>query len=463
MDIDDSVKRFIVKSIIMNQKYTIYEHIRTITRILKKSFIIDEKVNYLGSKAVIFEIKNEKYGIRILSVKKFKVTSELVEYEPGVIYVHFHDISRRFKIRKRDVCSYIDSITRHSRHGRIFKSDIFARSHKIGRRITFAQLRDPNNRATGGYGKDIDLSVFKRNKHTLNEIIDLLNCDEIYTGGMIDSLKLFEIFSFCEYFKDRLGFGFTIEELVGCILDKTYSNNKIVMLHMILYNKIRNEFRKANRFINTLFLEGILEICGIVELENERLKQYDNYRWGSLSITSTNWRFKIKKLFSYIYNVLELRAVNSFREFSYTGPKYAVNRVGILKFFIECAFSTDFCRKATNSNLKQRREYVRFRDNLYNGLDNFCYPCGSSPTICVVDNIQFICVGGFIYIIRDSKVYTINRGDVKSIIVCLRPGYKELRGFLIKYYNSYYQTVGDILLNRHSRNKQNTKEGSDHA
>lgn len=324
-----------------------------------------------------------------------------------------------------------------------------------------------------------DSSQGKRKFSNIKDVLKTLEYEKIEVEGIEDLVLFTEIYLFFDCFKEPFGFQPTKEEFGSALSDRSYSSDIAFVAHKTLLCILAEEIQTLSRYQYKQVFENAFSICIDIDECDFNVQPYSNYNWMEAEITEKNWKSMMKNFFSYLYHVHGLQKVTCYREFFIkTGSNFVVDRMRILKFMIECVFSTNKFKNVVNSRLeelravekksqdiilqikklksevadtssqeKSSRERVLELESELLAVKRSLLDMGYKREIAYTEGIHFFYFENRICFLEDRDMYSLDPEQVKKLLSIYAPKHRSLSYLIsaLKRYISAFPKVSPTL------------------
>eukprot|EP00866_Antonospora_locustae_P000918 jgi/Antlo1/918/2434 len=250
--------------------------------------------------------------------------------------------------------SHSEEITTAKRTG-------YEKGNRMMQREAMISLTENDESSTADYTKPAELHV-KDSFTSLGDVIDSLNCVTVEIKGIRDMETFIEVCLLFSYFRKYFNIELSKEDFAEALLDRNYTSEIAFRLHKALLDTLSRELRAVGREQFKQFVECAIDVCVPEDGVFDSKPLQEKYDWCDTGINEHNWKDVMRSFCSQIYHVYGLHSIVFYKEFT-TGiaDDIVADRLGLLKFLIECIYCTDTFRQVVDTRVEKIHQNDRNR------------------------------------------------------------------------------------------------------
>ncbi|KAL0266171.1 UNVERIFIED_CONTAM: hypothetical protein PYX00_011888 [Menopon gallinae] len=319
-------------------------------------------------------------------------------------------------------------------------------------------------------------SLHLKNKFsTIGSALEFLDCTSVEIKGICDLELFVEVYLLFSHFRKYFNIELSKDGLAEALLDRSYGTEIAFRVHKALLSVLSAELSTAGQSQFKQILENAMDICVPENGALGGVPPLEKYDWANADIAEHNWKDVMENFCSQIYHTYGLHGIAFYREFTSGSADDATSdRLGIVKFLMECTLCTNTFRQVVNACVEEARQYDKSRhgsaakpkrhrsstsdtESLGRAADVDAprteksivpverkTPCNRyRADIANIDGVQFVYFEGRICFWKDKKFYMMSTEQVKYLQSAYMPQGRHHRSFsaLLKSYFSLPQRV----------------------
>lgn len=436
------IKRFIVKSFMQNNELEISKIADIVMETLSSRFLLNESVYVDGD-------VSGKISKCSRTIYKIIINNEETDVE-------FENIKRKMPVEHKDVCQFLECITKVTSLGRIVIENVFQKINEPGfgtpgyveqpktqpevklqsfsRSVPLRQKEQVHAKKASPVAesivkppKTVEAKVYSKPQTVELENLKKFTILEIKNEQMTKFMKIYLFFNtFSDYFSIEK---FTFEEMVEAIKDADYSSKIIFLMHKILVEIIEKDLKgHGPKLISDLNL-----IFNFLPYYNDEQIQQQTKR--RLAFDMDNWKTQIKIFIGNFSRDAECDRILRYLDFS---KKENFNlRVEFLLFLIDVSYYTESIKNMVMMGLESVKNEKQVFDQIAHlkrkgGADvkEELYKCNDRIRQIAKNNIrnpvrahvgkyknyQILFIDGEFVLRNDSEYYKLGSKEINIIL-----------------------------------------------
>ena len=444
---DCAIRRYICAHFLLNGHLSLYENIRAVREHLLLHFVVGEMVVLKRSRlyGVVTAARNHWYRLDVYLGEEALATTALSD-----------ELEHKSMIDEESIIEYIDSITKVSPTGRMFKNGIFedgafAEFHRDAK-IPFSRIVAFSGQSLERYYRNRTAVHKPRKKRCQNTgtLLKHLRCHKVAMADIQYPLLVAEIFAFFSNFEDALSSRIHFQEFILILEKSGYYSDAAFEMHKFLLQFVRKECKRLSVCEQKKLFCSVAEICIGSGHGSSASFRPDRRDWKNRRITAKSWKSVLRTLFSNVSNRLGVTDVVCLAPFFHKCEQRVEYRLKVLKFLMECVYTARSFRKLVRARIKACKgnsipvDNSGFVDSASQRLKYLTRKCD----ISYVDGTNFIFLGQDIFYVNGGGIFRMEACHMAEFLRSASKegeGMRSLRRTMRAYLAAHKIRLVDIL------------------